>query len=49
MVNQLKKKLENSEKVFGTFFTAGNMGTMECLGYTGLDFVAYHANCGCIT
>ena len=39
MVNQLKKKLENSEKVFGTFFTAGNMGTMECLGYTGLDFV----------
>lgn len=39
MVNQLKKKLENGEKVFGTFFTGGNMGTMECLGYTGLDFV----------
>lgn len=39
MENKVKKKLENHEKVFGTFFTMGNMSAMECLGYTGLDFV----------
>lgn len=39
MENKIKKKLENHEKVLGTFFTMGNMSAMECLGYTGLDFV----------
>lgn len=39
MKNQLKNKIQNKEKVFGTFFTIGNTGVMECLGYTGLDFV----------
>ena len=39
MKNQLKEKINNQGKVLGTFFTMGNMSAMECLGYTGLDFV----------
>ncbi len=39
MENGLKQKIENGEKVVGTFFTMGNMSAMECLGYAGLDYV----------
>ena len=39
MKNQLKEKINNQGKELGTFFTMGNMSAMECLGYTGLDFV----------
>lgn len=39
MINKVKTKIENKEKAIGTFFTMGNMSLMECLGYTGLDYV----------
>lgn len=39
MENKVKAKIQNKEKVIGTFFTMGNMSAMECLGYTGLDYV----------
>lgn len=39
MENKIKAKIRNKEKVLGTFFTMGNMSAMECLGYTGLDYV----------
>lgn len=39
MKNLMKQKLQRKEMVFGTFFTMGNISAMECLGYTGLDFV----------
>jgi len=39
MQNNVKNKIQNNEKVIGTFFTMGNMSAMECLGYTGLDYV----------
>lgn len=39
MKNNIKYKIKNNEKVIGTFFTMGNMSAMECLGYTGLDYV----------
>lgn len=39
MLNKLREKYINGEKVIGTFFNAGDMSCMECLGYTGLDYV----------
>lgn len=39
MRNPLRMKYESSEQVVGTFFTMGDPSLMECLGYTGLDFV----------
>ena len=38
MKNALKEKMLNHEKVLGTFFQSGSSVTVECLGYTGLDF-----------
>jgi 4-hydroxy-2-oxoheptanedioate aldolase len=39
MENKVKLKIQNKEKVIGTFFTMGNISAMECLGYTDLDYV----------
>lgn len=39
MLNKVKEKIQNKEKVLGTFFSMGNMSAMELLGYTGLDYV----------
>lgn len=38
-MNELRKKFANRESVLGTFFNVGDCACMECLGYTGLDFV----------
>ncbi len=38
MENSAKKKLQDGEKILGTFFSMGNPSAMECLGYTGMDF-----------
>lgn len=34
-----KAKLQDGKKILGTFFSMGNPSAMECLGYTGMDFV----------
>ena len=39
MGNKLKEMIAAGENGLGTFFSAGDMSMMECLGYTGLDFV----------
>lgn len=39
MLNKLREKYMAKEKVIGTFFNVGDMSCMECLGYTGLDYV----------
>lgn len=39
MENRVQAKLARREKVIGTFFTMGNPSLMECLGYSGLDYV----------
>lgn len=39
MKNALREKFKNKEPALGTFFNMGDMSCMECLGYTGLDFV----------
>lgn len=39
MGNLVKEKLQNGQKVIGTFFSMGNPSAMECLGYTGMDYV----------
>lgn len=39
MKNRLREKHTAHEQVIGTFFNMGDMSCMECLGYTGLDFV----------
>lgn len=39
MRNRVKEKLARGEKVVGTFFEIGSSSEMECLGYTGLDYV----------
>ncbi len=38
-MNELRKKFAKHEGALGTFFNAGDVPMMECLGYTGLDFV----------
>ncbi len=38
MGNLVKEKLQNGQKVIGTFFSMGNPSAMECLGYTGMDY-----------
>ena len=38
-LNKLREMAGNGEPAIGTFFSSGNMSMMECLGYTGLDFV----------
>jgi len=39
IVNKLREKMQNKEKVYGTFSHLGSGVTIECLGLTGLDFV----------
>lgn len=39
MRNQLRERYKAGEPVIGTFFNMGDMSAMECLGYTGLDYV----------
>lgn len=39
MLNSLRKKFEKGEQAIGTFFCMSNVAVMECLGYTGLDYV----------
>lgn len=39
MKNKVKEQIARGEKVVGTFFDIGGLSEMECLGYTGLDFV----------
>jgi len=46
MKNNVKEKIKNNEKVVGTFFEMGSMSEMECLGYSGLDYVIIDAEHG---
>ena len=39
MDNLSKAKLQEGKKLLGTFFSMGNPSALECLGYTGMDFV----------
>ena len=39
MLNRLREKFEKGEQAIGTFFCMSNVAVMECLGYTGLDYV----------
>lgn len=39
MANKLREKFAKGERVIGTFFNMGDMSCMECLGYTGMDYV----------
>ena len=39
MTNQLRELYKTRTPAVGTFFNMGDMSSMECLGYTGLDFV----------
>lgn len=39
MLNRLRDKFDRGEQAVGTFFCMGNVAVMECLGYTGLDYV----------
>ena len=39
MKNVMKAKMEQGQKVLGTFIWMGNASTIEALGYSGLDFV----------
>lgn len=39
MLNRLREKFKNGENAVGTFFCISNVAIMECLGYTGIDFV----------
>lgn len=38
-LNQLRNMANENEPAIGTFLSCGNLALMECLGYTGLDFV----------
>ncbi len=38
-MNRLRDLYAEKKPALGTFFSAGNPSMMECLGYTGLDFV----------
>ena len=39
MHHKLREKYRAGEPVIGTFFNLGDPSAMECLGYTGLDYV----------
>ena len=39
MKNRMKEKLDSGKQVIGTFFELGSEEAIECLGYTGLDFI----------
>ena len=39
MLNQLKQTIQKKGNAIGTFLGVTNVPLMECLGYTGLDFV----------
>lgn len=39
MLNKLREMYKNGEKPIGTFLNVSEMSCVECLGYTGLDFV----------
>ena len=39
MLNKLREKMEKGEQTIGTFVSASNEAFVECLGYTGLDYV----------
>ena len=39
MLNKLREKYAAKEVAVGTFFNMGDMSCLECLGYTGMDFV----------
>lgn len=39
MKHVLREAYQSKKPVVGTFFSIGDMSSMECLGYTGLDFV----------
>lgn len=39
MLNKLRDKYAAKEVAVGTFFNMGDMSCLECLGYTGMDFV----------
>ena len=38
-MNKLRDMAANGTPALGTFFSSGNMSMMECLGYTGFDYV----------
>ena len=38
-MNKLRDLYAAGKPAIGTFFSSGNAAMMECLGYTGLDFV----------
>lgn len=39
MINLLKQKMLDGQKVIGTFFELGGSTAVECLGISGLDFI----------
>ena len=39
MKNRLREKYRNGEVAIGTFFSMGDMNCMECLGFSGMDYV----------
>lgn len=39
MINYTKQKMLNGEKTIGTFSQMGTANAVECLGYSGLDYV----------
>ena len=39
MKNRLREKYKNGEVAIGTFFSMGDMNCMECLGFSGMDYV----------
>ena len=46
MKNKLREMHKNNKQSLGTFFNAGDMSCMECIGYSGLDFVIIDAEHG---
>ena len=38
-LNRLRDLYAEGKPAIGTFFSAGNASFMECLGYSGLDYV----------
>ncbi|MDD2217758.1 MAG: aldolase/citrate lyase family protein [Eubacteriales bacterium] len=38
MSNKVKEMIKKGERPLGTFFSLGSTSTMECLGYTGVDY-----------
>ena len=46
MKNKLREMHKEKKQAIGTFFNAGDMSCMECIGYTGLDFVIIDAEHG---